>query len=342
MIDTVKIYTMINKNIYDKIEYFSNIKTSFNKSTGEIFYNIVNDNLEGSFSSSLSVKVSSGVKYKFLNAYCIEIEGSLHKILKGQNALCGFYNIVSVCSNLINIVEKHYNIKLPHINHWFLQRVDISKCFDLGSNDKVCSYINNISLCSYSRRNLYRFHNESIYLRGTTTTLKIYNKLLEFKKHDYKKLFNCGFNVLDFCNYIDGFIRFECEIHKKKLESIFKRKHIRILNLKYTDFLNIWECEFMKLLQFIESDLKKVKYKDEVQKRLVTFYGEKLGYILYDFYLSILVDGLDSVKSRNSKSSFYRKRKQLINAGVDFSQTFEIDLDNNFIDFNPFDYLEVI
>ena len=38
--------------------------------------------------------------------------------------------------------------------------------------------------------------NESLYLTGTTTTLKIYNKLLEFRKHDLRKLSKTDFDVL--------------------------------------------------------------------------------------------------------------------------------------------------
>ena len=46
MIDTVKIYTMIDKNTYDKISNNSIIKASYKKSTKELFYEIVNDKLE--------------------------------------------------------------------------------------------------------------------------------------------------------------------------------------------------------------------------------------------------------------------------------------------------------
>ncbi|MCI8393723.1 MAG: hypothetical protein HFJ23_08375 [Clostridia bacterium] len=74
MIDTIKIVSMINKDTYEKISNNSIIKTSYKKSTKEIFYEIVNDHLEGSFSSSLSVRVGEGVKYKFVNQYYIEIE----------------------------------------------------------------------------------------------------------------------------------------------------------------------------------------------------------------------------------------------------------------------------
>lgn len=74
MIDTIKIFSMIDRYTYDKISNNSIIKTSYNSSTGEIFYKIVNDKLVGSYSSSLSVRVGDGAKYNFVGMYYIEIE----------------------------------------------------------------------------------------------------------------------------------------------------------------------------------------------------------------------------------------------------------------------------
>lgn len=328
--------------LWIKILNASIIKTSYSKSTGEVFYEIVNDKLEGSFSSSLSVGVGGGAKYKFINQYYIEIEGSLHKILKGYNALNGFYNILDVAIKLINIVENHYNIKLPILKHWFLQRVDISKCFDLLDNKNVRDYINNLSHCSYPRRNIKHYQDESIYMSGTTTTLKIYNKLLEFKKHDYKKLSAGSFNVLNFCTLINGFVRFECEIKKKKLEQVFKYKYIRVRNISYKELEKIWSEEFMKLIKMFESDFEKVKDKYKVEKRLKIMYKNELAFKLYNFYLSLCCDGVEKVKERMSKSTYYRYISYLKRANIDFSQQFDINFEDNFIDFNPFDYPEVI
>ena len=42
MIDTIKIYTMIDKNIYNKIYNNSIIKSSYNKKDGEIYCILVN------------------------------------------------------------------------------------------------------------------------------------------------------------------------------------------------------------------------------------------------------------------------------------------------------------
>ena len=342
MIDTIKIFTNIPKNIYDIIKSSSIIKTSYHSATGEVFYNIVNDKLEGSYDSSLSVRVGEGIKYKFTNGYYIEIEGSYHKISLGYNALNGYYNLYDICEKLISMCNLAYNIKLPDIKHWFLQRVDIAKCFDLKSNLIVCKYINNLSFCNYPRQKLKHFNDESIYLSGTSTTLKIYNKLLEFKKHDMKKLNVDGFNILEFIRVIDGFIRFECEIKKQKLESIYNKKYIRIKNVSYKELEKIWSNEFMKLLKLFENDIKKVRKKEEVEKRLKTLYKENLANRLYDFYMSIMCDGLKNVKSRTSSTTYYRNLNYLKEANIDLTQSFNIDFEENIIDFDPFSFEEVI
>ena len=87
MIDTVKIYTMVNKEIYNKIYHSAIIKSSYNLGTGEIFYEIVNDHLSGSYDNRLSVRVGSGVKYQFVNNYYLEIEGNPYLGILGVNGV---------------------------------------------------------------------------------------------------------------------------------------------------------------------------------------------------------------------------------------------------------------
>lgn len=340
---------MIDKQTYDKISYNSIVKTAYNSASGEIFYKIINDKLQGSYSSSLSVRVGEGVKYNFINMYYIEIEGSYHKIKRGYNSHNGYYNIIEISIELINLVKNAYKIELPSIHHWFLQRCDIAICYDLENNKNVSSYINSLSLCSYPRRNLKFYQDESIYLTGTTTTLKIYNKLLEFKKHDIKKLIDSNFHLDNYLVNINGLIRFECEIKKKKLFNFYNKKYVRILNTRYTDFKEIWSEEFMKLLKMFDDDLTKVKNKKEVQRRLMIIYPDKnngcmskKASILYNFYLSIMVDGLRNVKERTKKSTFYRNIKELKNANIDFSQNMDLDFNEILFKFNPFEWEEVV
>lgn len=171
MIDTVKIFTFINKKTYEKIKYSSDIKCMYNNSTNTIFYEIINSSLKGSYDSSLSVRVDEAGRYN-QRGYVIEIEGSYHKIVNGHNAYNGYYNIQSITLNLKYIVENAYNIKLPSLKHWFLQRIDITRVFDLKENANVQKYINNFRTLTYPRRNLKFYEDESVYVSRTNYNIE--------------------------------------------------------------------------------------------------------------------------------------------------------------------------
>lgn len=343
MIDTIKIYAEIDKETYDKIKSVSIVKNSIDYNNKIILYEIVNDHLDGSYDSKLSVRVDSGVKYQFVDkGYCIEIEGSYHKIACGYNSHNGYCDLQFIVENLIQMVELAYNIELPPIENWYLQRVDIAVCYDLENQDNVKSYINSLSRCSYPRRNAKFFFDESIYLSGTTTTLKIYNKLLEFKKHDVKKFCKSKFNLDKYMKRIGGFIRFECEIKKKMLKKVYNNeKHIKIINIKYEELKNIWKEEFMKLLKLVDSDLKIVRFREEVKERLNKLYKTSKANRLYNFYCAIQLNGLIDTKKNTSSSVYYRNIEELRNAKIDFSQNYKIK-EIQIYYFNPFEYKEVV
>ena len=70
------------------------VKSSIDNYTNELQYEIINDHLEGSFDSRLSVRVGCGSKYKFSKlGYFIEIEGSYHKFTCGYNSHNGYYDL---------------------------------------------------------------------------------------------------------------------------------------------------------------------------------------------------------------------------------------------------------
>lgn len=341
MIDTIKIYAEINRSAYDEIKAKSIVKNSMNNNTGELLYEIINDHLEGSYDSRLSVRVGCGSKYHFVEqGYFIEIEGSYHKIVNGFNSHNGYYDLEFITCNLIQMVELSYNIKLPDFNCWFLQRCDIAICYNLGNQTNLKSYINSLSRCKYPRRNIKFFYDESLYLSGTTTTLKIYNKLLEFKKHDMKKFINTNFDLSSYLKEISGFIRFECEIKKKMLVKLYNKSHIKVLDINYNDLKKIWSDEFMKLLNVIEKDLKIVRGREEVRERLKELYKPSKANRLYNFYCAIQLNGLIDVRDSISKDTYYRNIKELKNAKIDFSQSYKIEEVELFY-FNPFEAKEV-
>lgn len=339
MIDTLKIYAEIPFTIYEKIYNKSIVKSSIDKKTGELMYEVVNDHLEGSYSSKLSVRVGCGAKYGFCElGYYIEIEGSYHKLLFGYNSHHGFYNLKVVIQELIKIAENAYEINLPDLKNWFLQRCDIAICYDLGNQKNVKDYINSLSRCSYPRRKVKFFYDESVYVSGSTTTLKIYNKCMEFRKHDLKKFNSTDFDIEKYLEEIQGFVRFECEIKKKMLVKLFNEKHIKVINVKYEDLKKVWSDEFMKILNLIEKDLEIVRGREEVKERLLQVYKKGKAMRLYNFYCAIQLEGLTDVKNNFTKASYYRYIDELKQARIDFSQMYKIE---EIFYFNPFESVEV-
>ncbi len=275
---------------------------------------------------------------------CLRLNGSYHKIVKGYNSHDGYYNLSEIVLGLKQIVENAYDVILPNLQHWFVNRIDIAICFDLENQKNVLGYLNNLSLCSYPRRQLKNygdFGGTGIYYAGSSTTLKVYNKYAEFKKHDINKFKNTSFDLINYLTVIQGFIRFEVEIKKKKLVNLYDKKYIRVRNICYNELRNIWSDEFMKLLKMYDSDLKVVRSKEEVEKRLNTLFDTRKANRLYSFYLSLVVDGINLVKARTSHNVYYTNVRDLKKAGVDFSQMLDINYEN-IVDFNPFEFKEVI
>lgn len=342
MIDTVRIFTKIDKKTFLNIKSSSVTRCSFRADTGEIFYNINSDNLKGSYDSSLFVRADTGEKYGFYKDYILIVEGSCHKLVFGQNAYNGFYDLDIVVNILKEFVENAYNIKLPDYKNWYLQRIDISKCFDLITQERVINYINSLSNLDFPRRNLKFYADSCIYFTGTTTTLKIYNKLLEYKVHDKKKLFNTNFDIENFEKNIKGFVRFEVEIKKKKLQAIFekenkfKMKNISCEYFNYTMLERVWCDEFMKVLKVNYSDLKRVSSKVAVKNRIFENYNLQYANSLYNFYLSLLVDGCKNVKKSICKTTYYRKIKELKDLGIDFTSN-KISI----VYTNKFDFVDI-
>lgn len=341
MIDTIKIFCGISEEVYNIINSQGDCKCSYNKTTGQLYYDITTSNLLGSFDGRLSIRTCPGSMYNIFGNVLV-VEGSFHKFSKGQNAYDGYYNLQKIVLSIKKYLEDYFNVVLPGLRHWFLQRIDIAVCFDLCNNDNVKKYINNLSKCNYPRRNLKFYEDESIYISGTSTTLKIYNKLREFKKNDLNNLKNTSFDFFSHIIKIDGFVRFECEIKKRKLVDLYDKKFIRVSYVNYYDLEKIWESEFMKLLGMVKNDIKKIRDKEDAYTRLINVYGNRKGKNLYLFYMTLLCEGKKFLKNSYCSSSYYTNLKLLREAGVDYSQTYKIDIENSdIIDIDIFTFERV-
>ena len=83
-----------------------------------------------------------------------------------------FYDLKYLCNYLIGIVEEFYKIELPQIDLWYLLRCDIAKVYDLENQENINNYISNLRKCTFPRRKVNFYKNQSLYCSGTNTTLK--------------------------------------------------------------------------------------------------------------------------------------------------------------------------
>jgi len=330
LIDTVKIFTLVDKDTYNFMNKKMITRIAFDRSLDNAILYEFSSGQVPSYSTSIIVSFADTSKYglppKYDNNMILSLECSLHKVIKSQNAYSGFYDFNEVVDTIINLTSDYFDIDLPPVDGWYLNKVDIAICKDLKNNEEVVKYINSLSRCSYPRRKVRFFADECLYISGTTTTLKIYNKLLEFKKNDMRKVAKKGFDVFSHCNIIQGFIRFECSIKKKKLSALYpvRRKadinFVKCSDVLYSDLYNVWSEEFMKLLKLVDSSFEKVWKREDVKNRLLDSYGSRKGMRLYNFYTSLLFDGYDNVKKSSGRSQFYENIKSLKKSGVDFSR----------------------
>ena len=91
----------------------------------------------------------------------------------------------------------------------------------------------------------------------------------------------------------------------------------------------------------IKKDLKVVRDREEVYERLKLVYKPIKARNLYNFFVAVQFDGLDTLKNRLSETSYYRNLKELKECKIDISQRYEIRDYENIISFNPFEWEEV-
>lgn len=135
-------------------------------------------------------------------------------------------------------------IQTPIISSWILKRLDIAYCFDLYSYNNILRYVESFRNLDYTRRKKPQFYQDSLFCAGSTTTLKAYSKEMEFKKHDYKRLYihTMSKEFVDLVHDLTkGLFRFEVEFKKRKIESFGVLNVGQIANID-------WEAEMQKEL----------------------------------------------------------------------------------------------
>lgn len=353
MYDTIVLKSPpIDNYTRDMLLTFCSKYESIELGTGEIKYTFTSGELEGSYDYRIRMNVDNRhwVKENTLTPQALEgyfyirIELSLHKLMNVHNVYGGPDCIKESCLFLYSFLEEITKIKLPDIMDWEVNRIDVAKIFVFKDKSICLKILKDLESNYYSRRKLAKYGTTLMYV-GSATTDKFYYKGDEFKTHDYKRLnkyINKQIDLLQgkgdnfdleqhklalFKINLDKVleramrtVRFECEIKNRKLKELFNAEIVTVKMLDDDILHEIMETSLRNIIKEDEN-MDIVRRSDLVKERLDSTYNARLSNVLYSVWTKIVQFGEEQTKKEMSKTTFYRVRKQLLDAGVSWSCT---------------------
>ena len=362
-IDTVKPRSPeIDEGTAQYLERQCVLKQGVDLSSGEILYEITTGSLEGSWDSRISFKVCRedyviGRNTRPEKVPCkpyIMVECSLHKFFHGQNVFGNPTNFPVLCEMFINLLGEIFtsgdNIYETHerhrmfaeAKHWEVRRVDWAEMFQLSQAAQV-EFFRALKNSKFPRRAAKEAkYDTAVHFPGKFTTLRIYGKGAEFKKHDYPRLkfalqayaYRQAGNKVSGIDYpkIDRRIealyrlarnrlRAEVQINSDKLHHDFKGRYPLVSEVTDEYLISIYEDQIFKLMREGKSEMETVRTYDRVQARLNILFGSKSANNLFGFWLMMAARGEEVVKQEYSRSRFYANRKSLVDAGVSWNSS---------------------
>lgn len=349
-LDTVRLKTpYMARSIVDQIKGQGESYQRLRNDTGELVWEITRTNLTGSHDSRIMVrpmyedctKSKSGKPEWHVSEPYLLIECSIPKAFYGQNVYGAIEDFQGACERLRDMLQQLLGVRLPPVKNWQVQRVDWAENFRLP-HQAVQEFFEGIYHIGFPRRKMQKHGNESIFTPGTTTTIKLYHKGPEFEKHDRKRLFIVLRNhfhqsrpkdappdwayskatrkVAALQRLANGRLRAEVEIHAEKLDYDFGHKP-RVHEVTSAYLQDVFDKEIRRLLREGRGAIQIVRTSLAVRDRLGARYSPELAGLLHGFWLALATHGEDDTKSRFARPTFYRRRKQLIDAGVSWLST---------------------
>lgn len=330
MLDTIRIRSpYVSEATANQVEQRLVKRLAIEVSTGALLWDITSGSLAGSYDSRVSVQVNRkefltyparfpGEKPVTTLVDCppyIVVEASVHKAMLGHNVTGGPLSFLPAVTWFVDHLAKLLATELPHVTTWLVERVDWAECYLLFPS-AIADYINTLNSARYPRRKVHRYASESIFAPGTTTSVKVYHKGPEYAKHDRKRV-ELTFGptrAIELYDLACAIMRVETSIKSKKLRAEYGDKP-NVGQVTDTFLSSVHDVEVSRLLREGEHEMETVRTHTEVKRRLDDTYSPAVSRTLFGIWSQLAILGEGEVRSGLTRTSFYRYRKQLTDAG---------------------------
>ena len=370
-VDTIKLRSPeIDEGTARFLENQCILKQGVELATGEILYEITQGNLEGSWDSRISFKVcredwiasrTGKLEQVACNPFVL-VEASVHKFFYGQNIYGNPDNFQELCRIFVNMLGEMFagdsyqgdmigsHGLFTEAANWQVRRVDWAEMFRLPQAAQA-EFFRALKNCKFPRRALKEAkYDTAVHFPGKFTTLRIYGKGAEFKKHDFPRIRHSLLaysmrEVKDFKKVhanskfdetvypwiqkkLDALqrlannrLRAEVQINADKLHYDFKGRYPLVSEINDEYLINIFKDQIFKLLKEGKSDMETVRTYDAVQTRLNINHGKRAANNLFSFWMKLAARGEEVVKQDYSKAQFCKSKKKLIDAGISWNSS---------------------
>jgi II/X family phage/plasmid replication protein len=328
-IDTLGLISpVISEDVAHILEQLCTKRIGYVVATGEISYEITTGDLKGTYDHRICFRVErtkwvcqNKQPVRVISPPYLYVEGSPHKSLLGHNCHGGTGDFQSLARWLLDTLSLGFGVDLPAWELWQVKRVDWAEVYNMGSFEAVTEYFRGANAADYPRRSVSRFGLTGLYAAGKTTATKLYHKGVEFRKHDYSRLLKSRYEGLNDLQILaNNLLRVEVEIKSDKLEYDFGK--LPTISEVTQDYLvKVWHTEVFRLLRDGKERMEVVRQARAVQQRLHQVYPARLANVLFGVWMQLTALGEEAYKSQISKPTFYRQRKQIVDAACDWHDT---------------------
>ncbi|GER94659.1 hypothetical protein A45J_2423 [hot springs metagenome] len=356
MIDTMGFFIIISYETYNWLRERSIMTQRVYKESGFVEFEYNNFHTShGNESWRYQVMWKMDTKswvYDLIHKIPVYIEGvpylrfefSAPKILFGHNLYsCNESDALVACNYVRDAFMHEFDVTIPRITDWYCYRLDTCANFELENEQQVRSYIRYLQRFDYPRRIKNLYEDTGIYFASRYSTLKIYCKGLEFKKHDMSR-FIYEVDQQRLYKQAQKILRVEVE-HKAKLKTIPKELaskgylyptfngYMKIVDLFNGNFDAKKETERI-IEKFMSGSETKVMKSLDVFRLLNQFFGRRQANTYYAIYLMLVTQGQKETKRNFSKALYYKALKAFRLLGISFIasdiQKFDIELARGF------------